>query len=138
MAAAIGHGADFKRDAGGSPSVFSTVGEVLDISGPSLSRDVVETTHMGSTEKWREFIGGLKDGGEVSFEINFDPTDSAISNLLTDLNTDTTNDYQVEWPDGSQWTFSAFLRTFDIQAPMDDRMTANCSFKLNGKPYFVA
>ena len=36
-------------------------------------RYTVDATHMASTDKWREFVGGLRDAGEVSITINFVP-----------------------------------------------------------------
>lgn len=138
MTAQIGYGTKFKRAASGSPSEYSSVGEVTSITAPGLSRDAVETTHMESTERWRTFISGLKDGGEVNIEINFDPSDSSTTDFLNDLNTDANVDYQIEWRDGTLWTFNALMTGMEPGVPIDDRITANCTFKVSGKPYFIA
>ena len=137
MTAQIGYGASFNRGDGNSPTVYNSIGEVLSINGPGMGRDPVETTHMTSTERWRTFIGGLKDGGEVSLDLNFDPGAAANTSLLSDLNTNTAQDYQVAWSDGSLWTFSALLTAYEPTAPIDDRMTATATFKISGKPYYV-
>lgn len=136
---AIGHGSTFHRSSdatsGGS---FATIGEVLSITPPALSRDAVDVTHMESTERWREFIGGLKDGGEVSVELNFDPGDATTTSLLADLNANTAGYYKITFPDATAWGFAALLTGFESSDPLDDKMTATVTFKLTGKPGFIA
>lgn len=135
----IGYGADFQRsDDGTSGGTFATVGQIIDLTPPSISRDAVETTHMASTERWREFIGGLKDAGEASIEINFDPGDATAASFLTDINTNTAGYYKIVFPDTTSWGFAAIATGFEPGAPIDDRMTATFTVKLTGKPGFVA
>lgn len=137
--ASIGHGSLFERSSNGlSTGVFSTVGEVLDIAPPSMTRDVVDATHMQSPERWREYIAGLKDGGEVSVEVNFVPGNAATTAALADLNTDTPGYYKITFPDDTEWGFAAFMTGIEPGDPLDDKMTATFTFKLTGKPAFVA
>lgn len=136
--AAIGHGLDFKRGDGGSPTTFSTVGEITSLTAPTLTRDAVEKTHTQSPERWREFLGGLKDGGEVTAELNFDPADATTTSFLNDVNTNTLQEYQIEWPNGTTWEFFGLITGFEPGAPLDDRMTASVTLKLSGKPTFIA
>ena len=137
----IGHGAALQRSSDGtSGGVFSSVGEIIDLTPPGMSRDAVEVTHMASTEKWREFKGGLKDGGEVSFDMNFDPGDAATTAFLSDLNTDTAGYYKIIFPDdgATEWGFAAIATGYEPQNPIDDRMVATFTMKLTGKPTYVA
>ena len=137
--AAIGAGADFQRsDDATNTGTFATVGEVIDLTPPNISRDAVETTHMGSTERWREFIGGLKDGGEGSIEINFDPGHAVTASFLSDLNTNTAGYYKIVFPDATEWGFAAIATGFQPGAPIDDRMTATFTVKLTGKQAFIS
>ncbi len=137
--AAIGHSADFQRSSDGtSGGTFATVGQIIDLTPPSISRDAIETTHMASTERWREFIGGLKDGGEGSVEINFDPGDATTAAFLLDLNTDTAGYYKIVFPDATDWGFAAIATGFEPGVPLDDRMTGSFTVKLTGKPGFIA
>ena len=76
----IGDGAD--------PEVFTTIAEVLDISGPGLSLDTEETTNHSSPGGWEEYVGTILRSGEVTFGINYDPvgaTHDASTGLIKDL-----------------------------------------------------
>ena len=135
----IGHGSTFARgNADGPPETYTDIGEVISISGPSLSRDVVDATHMGSTEKWREFIAGLKDGGEVTIECNFDPDGTDVTNWLSDINTDSERTYQITFPDTTEWLFEGIMTALEVSDPLDDKMTATATYKVTGKPTFIS
>ncbi len=137
--AAIGHGSAFERsDDNTSGGTFATVGEVLNIGGPGLAKDAVDATHMASPERWREFISGLKDGGEVSVELSFDPDDATTTAALADCNSDVAGYYKVTFPDTTAWGFAAIATGLEVGVPLDDKMTATITYKLTGKPGFIA
>lgn len=136
----IGHGVVFKRGDGASTEAFASVGEMTEISFPGMSRDAVDVTHFTSTERWKEFIGGLKDAGEITVSILFDPGDATVTAALADLNSDAAKNYQIAFADNgtTEWTFSALCTGIDGQIPLDDRMQADFTYKLSGKPGFFA
>ena len=74
----IGHGTLLQRGDGGDPETFTTVAEVLNISGPSLSRDTIDVTTMDSPDEWIEFIAGLNDVGEITFDLVYDSVYATI------------------------------------------------------------
>ncbi|MCI0685726.1 MAG: hypothetical protein L0Y54_00595, partial [Sporichthyaceae bacterium] len=93
-------------------------------------------TAHDSPDQWREFQGGLRDGGELTVDINYDPT--AHAGLLADLEDENPRSYQLVFPDtlSTTWTFKAILTGFEPDAPHDDKLTASVSFKISGKPTF--
>ena len=83
-----------------------------------------------------EHIGGLKDGGEVSVDINYQP---AVHDLLiADLDDDAPRNYQLVFPDDpttpTTWSFAAIMTGFEPDAPYDDKLSASLTFKVTGKP----
>ncbi len=66
---------------GASPEVFTTIGEVVNISPIAQKKDLVEVTHLLSTAK--EFIGGLSDGQEITVVCNLLPTNTQQVAMLT-------------------------------------------------------
>ena len=72
-ASIFGHGTFLQIGDGAVSEMFTTIAEVMNIDGPNLQQETVEVTSHDSTDRWREFIGGLKDGGEISFGLNFSP-----------------------------------------------------------------
>lgn len=135
--AMIGHGSAFSIGDSGGTEVFTAVAEVFSITPPVFRRDVVDATHMGSAERFREFIPGLIDPGEVTIQLNFDPGGSAQTSLFAKLNTGASN-YRITYPDATIWTFSAFMTGFNNDDPLDGKLTATATFKLTGKPAYVS
>lgn len=74
--AKIGLGAALLMGDGGSPEAFAIIANVVNIDGPSEQMEVVDVTHLQSTGGFREKIPHLKDGGEVSFTLHFNPTEA--------------------------------------------------------------
>jgi predicted secreted protein len=135
--ASIGYGTLFKTDNGNSPAAWDTLAEVTSISPPKMSRDSIDATHEQSPNAWREFIAGLKDGGEVSLDLNFIPGGSAADDLTAELalaGSAATKSRLIVFPDGSQFEFDAFLTGFEPDAPLDDKMTGTATFKVTGEP----
>lgn len=124
---------------GGGPETFTTIAGVTNISGPGIALDPVEVTNHSSTGGWREFVGGLKDGGEITLDLNFDPaaaTHDVDTGLLDDLDDRTVRNFQLVFPDtgASTWSFSALVTNFEPAAPIDGALTASVSLKLTGQP----
>lgn len=137
--AAIGYGSSLERSSDGTSSgVFSSVGEVLSISLPSLSKDTVDATHMESADAFREYIPGLKDGGEVSVEVNLVPGSATTTAALADFASDVVGYYKIIFPDDTEWAFAAICTGFEGEAPLDDKMTATFTYKVTGKPAFIS
>jgi len=150
--ARIGYRTKLQRSNGASPPEYYTVAEVRNVGGPSLSRDAPEATNMDSDDGWKEFVKGLKDGGEVTFEVNLLPGSenddtpenlrlghNATDGLLSDFNNDdTVDDWRLVFPGtGSppvSWDFAAILTGFETDEPVDDVMTGSCTLKVTGKP----
>lgn len=118
------------------------VAEVTNIGGPGLARDTLEATHHKSPNMWREFIKGLKDGGEVSMDLNFMPFNSThnaslANGLLADFSNDTTiSNFVLTFPDSgaTQWSFPGIVTGFEPSQPFDDKLTASVTIKVSGQP----
>lgn len=133
----IGYGTLFSTGDGASPEVFTTLAEVTKITPPNMSRDAVEATHMQSPNAWREFIAGLKNGGDVSLELNFVPDGAASAALMAELalsGSAASKNRKITFTDATVFEFAGILTAFEPDAPIDDRMVAAVTFKVNGEP----
>lgn len=128
-------GTTLNRGDGESSETFAPIANVTGISPPGISRDTYDVTAHDSDEGWREFIGGLKDGGEVSIDVNYNP--AVHDTLLADFDDVDPRNYNVTFPDGSEWSFPAILTGFEPDAPHDGKLAASLSFKVAGKPTFA-
>lgn len=131
--AKIGYGNLFKVGNGATPEVFTTVAEVTNITPPGISRDSVDATHMQSPEGWREFIPGLKDGGEVELEINFVPGSATTLLLMAEIDAAAGNK-QIVFTTGEVFSFAALCTNFETESPIDDKQVGTVTYKVTGKP----
>ncbi|MFE8962165.1 phage tail tube protein [Streptomyces iakyrus] len=134
MAGLDAFGTQLQRGDGATPTeTFTAIANVTDITPPGLERETLDVTSHGSPDAWREFIGGLKDGGEVEIEINYDPREH--DGLIADFEDKDPRNYKVVWPDNlGSWAFKAVMKGFEAEAPHDDKLAASCTFKVSGKP----
>lgn len=139
MAAIDAFGTALQRSDMASSPTFTEVANVTSISGPTISRETYDVTAHDQADDYREFIGGLKDGGEISMDINFDPagevTHDDSTGLLADLEDTDARNYKLVFPDGTtEWAFTAILNQFDAEHPVDGTVSASVTFKISGKP----
>ena len=128
--ARIGYGTQFQIRTSTGPDVWTTIGEQTTIKPPGIKADTPEVTHQQSPSGRREFIPGLVDEGEVSFDLNFVPGGTAFTTLLSYLRT--TVHARVVFPDSTLWSFDAILTGLEPEAPVDDKMAASVTFKITG------
>lgn len=117
---------------------YVTIAQIRDVGGPKLKQDTVEVTHRDGN-KWREFTGGLKDGGEVTFDVIYDPDQAthgagAAPGLVYMLQNGIVGDFQMVLPDSSPTTatFNALVTAFEPSAPMGDALTGDATLKITG------
>lgn len=116
------HGTLLKIGDGGSPSEsFTTIGEVLDISGPSYELSIEEVTNHDSSG-WREFIPTLLDVGEITFDINYYSA-TTQDQIETDLRAKTKRNFELVFPLPASGTdtraFAAYITGFEMSAPVE-------------------
>jgi predicted secreted protein len=117
---------------------YTTIAQIRDISGPSLSANAIEVTHRDGGG-WKAFIAGLRDGGEITFDLIFDPdltthSPSAAGGLITLLSAGTKNNFRVSFADATATTatFAAIATAFEPKMPLDDAQTADATLKVSG------
>jgi len=127
-----GTGTSFQRGDGASPEVFGTVGDVISISGPQITKEEIEVTALDSSAK--EYIGALDDPGEISMELNWNPQDTEHVNLRADAEGNTQRNYRIVWGDVSstQADFNAEVMEFSINTEPNDAVKASVRLKING------
>lgn len=100
--ATSGFGTLLQLSDGASPAVFTSLAEISNLTGPNLSRNWIDATHMESADTAKEFIAGLIDIGEVTCDCNFLPGNATQRDKTTKLiaaASSATATYRVVWPD---------------------------------------
>jgi predicted secreted protein len=133
--AQIGIGAEFWLDNNAGTPVLTQLGEILSISTPNPQVAEVEATHFGSPNRRREYISGLIEDGEGSFEMNYVPGSVTDVNIRGALASGLTKGYKIVIPDGAgTWEIEGecIVRGYERNIPIDDRMTATLTVRFTG------
>jgi Lambda phage tail tube protein, TTP len=134
--ALLGYGSVVEISTGDSPDVLQTMQEVTNITPPSATLDQIDVSHMQSPNRRREYISGMTDGGEFSFEMNFVPgaatDDFLFAILTTPVGVSRRRHLRLSFPNGVTWFFDGELTGYEMSMPFDDKMTATATFKVTG------
>lgn len=121
-------------------SVYTEVAQVRDLNGPAAESDQIEVSHRDS--RWRRFVAGMRDGGEVTFEVVFDPDHPSHDpadpdSMYAKLENGVVDDYRITFPGAAGATttaeFEAFVSQFSVKAPLEDGQMADLTLKITGE-----
>lgn len=129
--AQIGSQTLLRRGDGNSPEAFTTVYEVVSIGNVGQENDLIEATHMQSTNK--EFIYGLSDGLEIPVVVNYKPADSTHAGLITDNRSKVVRNFKLTMPSGlggTSFTFSAIVKGWNLAFMPNEVVHASFTLKV--------
>ena len=141
-AAVIGMGLTVAFGDGAGPEVFTALTEVTLATPPNLSRDTIDATHMLSSARFREYIGGLRDGGEVPLEMADVP--SNFTALKAKYDSDVPSNVKITFAirpgntTAGSVTFPGLVTSIEPTAPMDGKRMISSKIKVAGAPTYVA
>jgi len=129
------------------------VGNILSFNPPSPASDEIDVTNLSSTAK--EFLQGLRDYGEGSFEINFSAS-AAHQALVTDFNAGTTREWLIGFGDATTaaptvsgsafgapattrtWVkFTGFIKSISLQGGTNSVVKGTLVVRNSGTPTFT-
>ena len=129
------HGTLLRLGDGATPTeAFTTIAQVLDISLPAPTTQFEETTNHSSAG-YVERMASIVDSGEVSFDVNWIPTDSThdpATGLWADMVAKTLRHFSVTLTEGSSMTFSAYVASVAPSAPVVGPYTASVTLQITG------
>ncbi len=112
--------------------------EVFKLGGPAMKADMKEVSNMASPSTYKEFIAGLREGGDVTFEGNYIPKESTLSqqNVRTDFEAGTLSNWCLSLPAAGTgiWMFTAVPASIVPSMPLDDRIVVTGMLRITGKP----
>jgi len=135
---AIGsHGTLLKIGNGAQTEVFTTIGMVGDISGPSFELGTEEATSHDSA--WREYVPTLLSAGEVTFDIFFDPANvthfsTARGSLYYAQRNKVKNNFKLVLPDpgAMEIAFGAYVTGLELKADVEGVLTMSVTLQISG------
>jgi len=122
----------FQRLADGSPTTYQTITEIKSFSGPGGSASIIDVTDLQSTSKEKRM--GLADEGQISFTMNYVPTDAVHVLLRADRASRVIRGFKAKFTDAgpTAWTFNAFVTGFALSGGVDGVVEAAVTLEISG------
>lgn len=134
MAAEKSMGTKLYHVDGGTETPIADLSRIGEVGGES---DEIDTTTLDSPDGYKEFIPGLKDGGEVAFEGTL-KSEANLEDLVDFYEGQTVESWKVLFPLGSTWEFSAFVKTVkEGESTPEGKRTFNGVLRVSGKPTYT-
>jgi predicted secreted protein len=115
----------------GSPVSYTKIPEINSFSGPGGSVSVIDVTDLSSAAK--EKLAGLNDNGQLSFELNFIPSDAQHIALRAAKEAGTTQNFKLVFVDDTEWTFTAVVTGFSVSGAIDGVVKASVTLEISGE-----
>jgi len=113
---------------------WANIAEINTITGPGMSRNTIDVTSLDSTDGYREFIAGFRDGGTVVLAMNFSRAE--YDTMWDDFESDDLRNYEIVLPDTEKTTleFEGLVTELPLTIPPDDKITVDVTIKISGAP----
>lgn len=135
--AKTGPGFLLSKGDGAVPEVFTTIGEVGDISGPGLKVDTDDVTNQSSPGGVEEIVPTIARTEDVTFPVNLnidDPTHDQNTGLLADAENRALRNFRLGLKTGTKYAaFSAYVIGFKFMAPVKGALKADITLKPTGQ-----
>lgn len=128
----IGTADDGGATAPGSDT-FTAIGAVRSFTGPGGDKPEIDVTDLASTGK--EYLGGIPDNGEVTFQGWHDESEATQTTIWADYNDATDQhirNYQITFSDGTSYDFKAFIKSLSHNVENEGGIELNGSLRVTG------
>ncbi len=130
-------GIKLQRGDGATVEGFTTIGEVTSFKGPSEKAPQLDATSFDSTSM--EFVSGLPDSGEVTFDCLFVGSNVQQQGLRTDLRAGTLRNFRLNLndhvSDPTVVSFAAIVTAApEVSASVNAVVKGSCSLRISGTP----
>jgi hypothetical protein len=116
-----------------TPTVFTPIAALRGLTPPALTRNPIETTNHNNLDD--SYIVGIRRHGEMTASVSFLPAHGShdhLTGLQKAWHAGTRDLYQITFPDGTVWEFAAYVTNISPDAPTDDLLSAEVTFRPSG------
>ncbi len=118
-------------------STSGTIAEILTIEVAGQTRDALDVSSMDSTDKFREFIAGMADAGELTFQLNYDGSSGGEANALnTAYQSGAIETWTATIVDTSVFACLGFITNLGLPVDFEGKMVQPVTVKLSVKSTF--
>jgi len=114
------------------------IAEIETITGPTKVRDTIEVVTLDSVDGYRDYLSGLRDGGNVTFTMVFRRDTYDI--LDTDFESNTLQNYEIFLPDDelTSFEFEGLVTELPLTIPPGNKVTVDVTIKISGQPVTIS
>jgi len=127
----------------GATGAAVIVGDLTNISGPTMSAEEIDISSHDTSGNFREFVVGFKDAGEISLEGNL-TADGGAAELVGAFKDRLNRNFHINFPVTSteggvglcylRWEFEGIVSGVETATPYDDKASFSASVRLSGAP----
>lgn len=115
-----------------SPLTFQDIPEISTFNGPGGAGQVIDVTDLSSEAI--EKIMGLRDEGQLTFDINYIPGNAVHAALRADRDNAGLTKFKIIFPDDEEttWSFDAFVTGFTVSGGVNAPVKASITLEITG------
>lgn len=112
------------------------IGQVVGFNGPTGSAGKIDVTNLGSTAK--EFLMGLRDEGDLSLDVMYDPADLGQARAFVDRGTRTLRAWAIKLTNSTTAGEILYVKGlgymtgFAVTGAVDDAVKASLTISITG------
>ena len=128
-----GVGVSFQRWAAvGSSGDWVEIAEIRSITGPSMTRDIIDTTTLNTEGGYRTFITGFRNPGTLALSMNY--TRAGYEALKDDFESDALQNYRIVLPDDDETVleFEGIVTEIPLTIP-EDLISVDTVIQISGQ-----
>jgi len=128
-----GVGVSFQRWAAvGSSGDWAEIAEIRSITGPSMTRDTIDTTTLNTEGGYRTFITGFRNPGTLALSMNY--TRAGYEALKDDFENDDLQNYRIVLPDDDETVleFEGIVTEIPLTIP-EELIAVDTVIQISGK-----
>lgn len=121
----------------GPPETFTAVPEVINLTAPTNTTELVDVSNMDSVGPFKEWLPTFLDAGELSAEMNFLASDATQQQLFADQVAQTLINFRITFNDAAavlvgQMDFAAYVTGFAVTANLPEQRKATLTLRVTG------
>lgn len=128
-----GVGVSFQRWAAvGSSGDWAEIADIRSITGPSMTRDTIDTTTLNTQGGYRTFITGFRNPGTLALSMNY--TRAGYEALKDDFESDALQNYRIVLPDDDETVleFEGIVTEIPLTIP-EDLISVDTVIQISGQ-----